>query len=74
MDKTLSISRTPAIGLSSSVAAEHSSTAPTWTGQGTAVSFAGAPAAVLVPNASVMAAVGAHDTDLPGLVPRGAPV
>jgi hypothetical protein len=56
---------TPATGLSCYVAAEHSAhTAPVLRVQGTAVPFAG----------PVQVAFGARTTDLPGSLPRGAPV
>ncbi len=59
------IDGTPATGLSSYVAAEHSAfTAPVSRDKGTALPFA----------SLVQVAFGARVTDLPGLPPRGAPV
>ena len=63
------LTSTPATGLSSFVARERSLTAPKTAAHGTLVSFAGASAA-----AAQVAVAGARVTDLPGSVPRGAPV
>ena len=72
MDSTLK-TRTPFTGLSSNVAAyvaqERATTAPNLAGQGTALPVAG----IAVAHAEV-AFTGARSTDLPGPVPRGAPV
>jgi hypothetical protein len=65
--KSTLMTLTPATGLSSYVAQERSCTAPTTAAHGTLVSFAGAAAAQV-------AVLGARVTDLPGSVPRGAPV
>ena len=77
MEMTMTKTRVPATGLSSSlsafVAAGHSAhTAPNALAQGTGLSFAGTAAAA-APTAQV-AVLGARVIDLPGLPPRGAPV
>ena len=65
--KSTRMNLTPATGLSSYVARERSCTAPITAAHGTLVSFAGASAAQVV-------VLDARSTDLPGSVPRGAPV
>lgn len=72
----------PATGLSPYVTQERATTAPTLSAQGTALSFAGtfvvdAPARVMLaplPTAHASLVSEARTTDLPGPVPRGAPV
>ena len=61
------MTQTPATGLSSYVAVEHSCTAPKTAAHGTGLSFAGT-------SAAQVAVLGARVTDLPGSPPRGAPV
>lgn len=71
--------------LASHVAELRSTTAPGWTAQGTAVPFAGSAARVRAAHAAAaasaaaaptaqVAVAGARSTDLPGPIPRGAPV
>lgn len=72
--KTTLMLATPATGLSGYVLATHSAhTAPNLAAQGTGLPFAGSSAATSGAAAQV-AVIGARVTDLPGSVPRGAPV
>ena len=74
MDSILKTWTVPATGLASNVAAyvaeERAVTAPNPAAQGTAVPFAGSVAGHL----AEVAFTGARSTDLPGHVPRRAPV
>lgn len=79
MEMTMTKTRVPATGLSSSlsafVAAGHSAhTAPNALAQGTGLSFAGTAAAAAAAPTAQVAVLGARVIDLPGLPPRGAPV